>query len=162
MAAGGYDTVLGDGEEGGVGKKHLRALVQGKQGTFACSELLPPDWPPRGRCLWGWGTARDRARQVTSVPVICVVVPAMGDGWVCVGRAVKACDSSENHRVAAGCTGKTAKEESSQAILPAFHHPQSGTVTAVPGQGASSGCTHSGIYIDCGGKALSHWDPASE
>lgn len=25
------------------------------------------------------------------MPVICAVMPTMGDGWVCTGRAVEAC-----------------------------------------------------------------------
>lgn len=64
--------------------------------------------------------------------------------------------------MAAGCTGQIAKEESSQAILPAFHHPQSSTVTAVPSQRASSACPHGGIYVDCGGKALSRLGLAAQ
>lgn len=49
----------------------------------------------RGRAIVCGAEGHPGTEQAAPVPVICVAVPAVGDGWVCAGRAVKTCYSDE-------------------------------------------------------------------
>lgn len=59
------------------------------------AQSCSPEADHGGDTVRGLRDGRYRAGQAAPAPVICAVMPATGDGWVCTGRAVEACCSDE-------------------------------------------------------------------